>query len=439
MKGFSNPLLPVPFGDPDANVYEGKVYAYGKRDRRCRPDANDKSWTAFSSSDLVNWTDHKDIFHMDDIPWAVSHAFAPGAASRDGLYYLYAPCRDKNEQWNTAVGVSSNPEGPFTCKARIEINEYDPCVFIDDDGQAYLYFPGLMARLKDNMYEVEGQLIRRDDYLVGGPLDPEKYGVWENPYLFKKDGKYHYLLSVFDLDAEGNLIWGQKIHHWLGDSPMGPFYYKGLVYYPSRGNCGTSIIEFQGRWYFFYHRPLWSEDVGCVERKACMEPVEFNEDGTIKPVMATLPGTELINARTYSADSGNWDVNDRAKSLQNLHDGDVTTPAAAIGPEAWVEYAFDEPKNIDRVRLHGDKSGHWRLGRWKVMALVDGQWRDALGWTALSSDGWQEITFEPITTSKVRGCFKPGLEDRIELQCFQLFEAGSDATSLPGSPVENKE
>ena len=37
LAGAENPLMPVPMGDPSGHVYEGKMFIYGKRDRRCRP------------------------------------------------------------------------------------------------------------------------------------------------------------------------------------------------------------------------------------------------------------------------------------------------------------------------------------------------------------------------------------------------------------------
>jgi hypothetical protein len=433
IKKAENPLLPVPGGDPDANVFEGEVYAYCKRDRRCRPDFNDQSWTAFSSPDLVHWTDHEDIMHMDDVPWGVANAFAPCASYRNGTYYLYAPCCDENDQWGIAVGASPNPEGPFEYKAKIDIKQYDPDVFIDDDGQAYIYFPHLLTRLKDNMLEIEGEIIPKEDYLVGGPLDPEKYNVWENPHVFKKDGKYYYLLSVIDLDEEGNFTFGQKIHYWMGDSPTGPFYYKDMIHDQPRGNCGASIVEFKGDWYFFYHRPLWSEDVKCAERKSCMDPVEFNKDGTIKPVIATLPGMELINEKTFSADSGNWTTEGWIVALRHIHDGDVLTPARARGDEAWVEYTFDKPRTLRRARVHSNGSGDWQIEEWKVSCWVDGAWRDAFDWNEKTSGGWEDEDFDGITTTRVRGWFRPGLEDRIEVQCFQLFERTFEGAGMSGS------
>ncbi len=277
-------------GDPSGHVYENKVFIYGKRDRRCRPDTNDLTWTCFSSSNLEHWTDHEDIFGVADIPWATGYAFAPDCALKNGIYYLYAPCVDDNGEWNTAIGTSDKPQGPFTYAGRIDLREIDPSTFIDDDGSAWVYYPAHLARLREDMLGIEGEWIPREQYLIGGPLDPKVYTTFENPFVFKRNGVYYYLLSVFERGETTRCKGGQSVYYWMGDTPAGPFHYRGCIYDPESGNCGSSIVEFQGRWIFFYHKMSHSPDVDCNERKPQAEWCVFNGDGTIQPMTATKEG-----------------------------------------------------------------------------------------------------------------------------------------------------
>ena len=276
-------------GDPSGHVYEGKLFIYGKQDRRCRENSNDTSWTCFSTTNLEDWTNHKSVFSIYDVPWAKGHAFAPDAAGKNGKYYMYGPALDSSGNWRTAVGISSNPSGPFTYHGQINVEEYDPSVFIDDNGQSYIYYPGRMAKLNEDMVSIKGDWMSRSEYLKSGPLDTTNHAIWENPFVFKRKGKYYYLLSVFNRNEKGKADWnkGQTVYHWISDSPTGPFEYKGPIFTPSLGNTGTSIVKYKGKWLFFAHDFFRTPKLDCVERKPCMYPVEFKNDGTIKYIENT--------------------------------------------------------------------------------------------------------------------------------------------------------
>lgn len=286
-----NPLVPVPGADPSARVHEGRVYLYCKRDRRCRPDANDPSWTCFSSVDLASWTDHGDILHVRDIPWASGYAFAPDCVASGGEYLLYAPAVDHDQTWRIAIGASSSPHGPFSYRGMIDRNDYDPAVFVDDDGQAYLYLCGAAARLSDDLLTVSGEWVDLRTIVDTAPQSPfeERQGILgENPFVFKREGLYHLIASVFHYDGDERI--GQAVESWIGDSPLGPFSYAGTILPPVPGNCGSSVVEYRGRWILFYHALFDSPDVGCRERKPCAAWCEFNADGKIRPMQVASGG-----------------------------------------------------------------------------------------------------------------------------------------------------
>ncbi|OQV11282.1 hypothetical protein CLAIMM_15142, partial [Cladophialophora immunda] len=139
--------------DPSAHVFEGKIYVYPSHDRETDIKFNDNG----DQYDMADYhvlslaevggpvTDHGVALKAEDIPWVSKQLWAPDAATKDGRYYLYFPARDKEGIFRIGVAVSDSPAGPFTPDAEPIRGSYsiDPASFVDDDGQAYLYFGGI--------------------------------------------------------------------------------------------------------------------------------------------------------------------------------------------------------------------------------------------------------------------------------------------------------
>ncbi|MFM8983962.1 MAG: family 43 glycosylhydrolase, partial [Spartobacteria bacterium] len=161
-----NPIIKHIFtADPSAHLYEGRVFIYPSHDQD-KPDwFNMVDYHVFSSTNLVDWTDHGVALHVKDVPWAKEYMWAPDCAYKDGTYFFYFPARDKAGEFRIGVATSPSPAGPFKPEPNPIEGSFsiDPAVFIDDDGAAYMYFGGLgehgkakspmVARLKDNMKE----------------------------------------------------------------------------------------------------------------------------------------------------------------------------------------------------------------------------------------------------------------------------------------------
>ena len=162
-----NPIISGQFtADPTARVFNGKMYLYPShdipspieklKDWFCMPD-----YHVFSSSNLRDWEDHGVIVSQDKVPWVQDGSYtmwAPDCVCKDGRYYFYFPAAPKGEEKGFGVGVAvaDHPEGPFMpmWKPIDGIHGIDPCVLIDHDGQAYIYWAGMglhMAKLKSNM------------------------------------------------------------------------------------------------------------------------------------------------------------------------------------------------------------------------------------------------------------------------------------------------
>lgn len=290
---------PLDFGsniktaDPSGHVWkDGEMYLYTSHDEECQPDFFMKDWHVFSSSDLVNWTDHGACLSVDDLSWADNFAWAPDCAYKNGKYYFCFPAgtgfKDRANSKNSTkwmglgIAVSDSPTGPFVDEigAPLWKKPYanDPCLFVDDNDKAYIYFNGggdyLVAEMADDMLSVKGDLIKMD---MGG-YKPKREGPW----VFKRNGNYYYTMP------ENNRI----LTYYMSKSPIGPWKYQGVIMQQEgESNNHHSIVEFKGQWILFYHRWLKTKSA-CdkTQRQCCAEYLYFNEDGTIQVIVRTDAG-----------------------------------------------------------------------------------------------------------------------------------------------------
>lgn len=289
--------------DPDVHVWDNEVWMYCSQDHqkaagvKTNYDGMD-GYHAFSTKDMKNWTDHGEVMHSSKIGWGKpGWLWAPGAARKNGKYYLYYPHLDVDGIWKTGVAIGDTPAGPFkdTGKPMEGITGIDPKIFIDDDGEAYLYNNhAIVAKLKSNMIE----LAEKPRAIIYGPEKVMKDSLvnfidrtGEGSYMHKRNGKYYYSFTNFK----------NKLHqsyYAIGDSPYGPFEWKGILApKPLEAQDHHSIIEFKKKWYYFYHintpgatrkEMNWNGS----RRIACFDPLFYNEDGTIKMVEHTLKKVE---------------------------------------------------------------------------------------------------------------------------------------------------
>lgn len=329
-----NPITPEGtfFSDPSARQWvDGKVYLYGSRDESA------EYWCSYdndvlSSADLINWTLHKDVFssrgEWDEIVGTDALLFASDCIYKDSTYYLFF-CTPDND-YAEGIAVSSSPIGPFRNGYRLSpCRQIDPSVFIDDDGQIYYYWgQGSLkgAILQPNMKNLEPTTLR--DHILTG----EEHYFHEGVQAFKRNGIYY--LTFADQSRRGKPT---CIGYATSISPWGPFAYRGVIIdnYGCEStvwNNHGSVALINGKWYVFYHR---SSNGKQTFRKACVEPIEFDDDGLIKEVEMTSQGVmESLNpfmeteARIACQLSGKTIVRtypDGQERLSNIADGDVAT------------------------------------------------------------------------------------------------------------------
>lgn len=337
-----NPIVHDQFtADPTARVFNNKVYLFPSHDIPA-PAGQRQDWFCmadyhvFSSENLTEWTDHGVIVSQENVPWGKPDGYsmwAPDCVTRNGKYYFYFPNAPREGRgFAIGVAIADRPEGPYTLeKESIKgVGGIDPCVLIDDDGAAYLYWSGMGIRggqLKDNMTEL------KDGSRIMEGL-PE--GFKEGPFAFKRDGRY-YLTFPWVRKEKGT----ETLAYAMSDSPLGPWQFKGIIMAEHDNACWTnhhSLVEYKGQWYLFYHRNHYSPQMD-KRRSACIEKVSFNADGTIQEVKQTLRGvgitraTDRIEPDRYSAVSDNVtiDFNDTTATFNGWH-------AILAKKGSWLRY-----------------------------------------------------------------------------------------------------
>jgi len=332
-----NPLVMDQFtADPTARVFEGKVYVYPSHDIPASPGRGRANWFVmedyhvFSSENLTDWKDHGVILTQTDVPWLGRESFdmwAPDCVFKNGKYYFYFPAGGR-----IGVAVADRPFGPFKPEPQA-INGargIDPCVFIDKDGTAYLYYSMnaiFVAKLKDNMVELDSPVLRIENL-------PTK-GLVEGPFVFERNGIY-YLTYPHEVDG------AERLEYATGSSPMGPFEQKGVIMDKSASGCWTnhhSIVEYKGQWYLFYHDKDLSPEFD-KNRSMKADYLSFNEDGSIRKVIPTHRGVGISDALKeiqidrYSAVSREG-MSVAFVNPDRKRDG---WKAVLTAPDAWVQY-----------------------------------------------------------------------------------------------------
>ncbi|MBN1144314.1 MAG: family 43 glycosylhydrolase [Bacteroidales bacterium] len=298
-----NPIIRDQFtADPSARVFNGKVYLFPSHDIRAKEGMGRPGWFCmadyhvFSSDNLTDWTDHGVIVSQNKVPWVDSTSYsmwAPDCIFRNGKYYFYFPANGTKEvngrrRFGIGVAIADKPEGPYVPEPEPIKNlpGIDPNIFIDKDGQAYIYWSMgniFVAKLKDNMVELdsEPQVIKEL---------PQK-GLKEGPWLFERNGIYYMTYPHVENTIE-------RLEYAIGDNPLGPFKFAGVIMDESPMNCWTnhhSFIEYNGQWYLFYHQNAYSPKFD-KNRSACIDSLFFNADGTIRKVIPTHRGVGLTSA-----------------------------------------------------------------------------------------------------------------------------------------------
>jgi beta-xylosidase len=292
-----NPVFPGWYADPEATIFDSTYWIY--------PTYSDKFekqvfMDAFSSTDLVKWTKHERIIDTTSVKWAKRAMWAPAILKKDNKYYLFFSANDvrPGEVGGIGVGVSDSPEGPFKdLLGKPLINEIengaqpiDQFVFKHSDNSYYMIYGGWghcnIVKLKDNFTG----LVPFEDGKTFREITPQ--GYVEGPIMFQKDSKYYFMWS------EGGWTGPDyRVAYAISDSPFGPFERIGTVLQQdttvATGAGHHSVLRHPktDKWYIVYHRRPLTETDG-NSRHTCIDVMEFDSQGLIKPVKITFEGVE---------------------------------------------------------------------------------------------------------------------------------------------------
>ncbi len=322
-----NPILPLDVHIPDSEAHvmpDGRLWVYGSYDTREDVYCSEE-YHPVSTPDMRHWTIHDKALDGNDVPWFNnpdaprypgidwSHPtpfilkmmerdrengvdmkaefeknadlpkppllFAPDCLERNGMYYLYFCMPDDSE----GVAVSEKPEGPFRIVTQLPVGGIDPAVFIDDDGQAYLYWGQLFShgvKLGTDMVSLDREKI------VDDLVTEEAHFFHEGSSMRKIGDTYYYIYADMERGKPTSLGYSTS------KTPLGPFTYRGIIIDnddcdPASWNNHGSIACLNGQWYVFYHR--CSRGVQ-QHRRLCIEKLTIMPDGTIPEVKMTSQG-----------------------------------------------------------------------------------------------------------------------------------------------------
>ena len=347
----TNPIIMDQFtADPTARVFEGQVYLYPSHDIPVPPGSGARSnwfcmedYHAFSSSNLVDWTDHDVICDQTNVPWLTRHNFdmwAPDCVFKNGTYYFYFPVGGR-----IGVATSEKPYGPWKVldqpvkterETNPEVRGIDPCVLLDDDGSAYLFTAAgaiSVCKLKPNLVEAETQPQR----IANLP----RPGLIEGPFVFKRNGIYYLTYPHAVTDATGHQG-AERLEYSISTNVFGPYTWTGVITDTNASGCWTehhSIVQYQGQWYLFYHDKQLSPNFD-KNRSVRVDYLHFNDDGTIQKVIPTLRGVGIVDAKSKIQIDRYSDISPEGASVSflnptNMFEGWKT---CFTGTNAWVRF-----------------------------------------------------------------------------------------------------
>lgn len=294
-----NPIVQHMYtADPAPLVYQDTVYLYTGHDEDGATYFEMNEWRVFSSKDMVNWTDHGSPLSTNTFSWSSGEAWAGQAIERNGKFYWYVTAKDRALGRHViGVAVADSPTGPFKDALGRPLvaahwGDIDPTVFIDDDGQAYMYWGNnnlWYVKLNPDMISYSGSIVQV-------PLTTAAFGpdYEEGPWLHKRNGIYYLLYAAGGVP--------EHLAYSTSTSPTGPWVYRGVIM-PTQGRSFTNhpgVIDFKGNSYLFYHNGALPGGGGFT-RSVAIEPFRYNADGTIPLMNMTTAGvvTGVGNLNPY--------------------------------------------------------------------------------------------------------------------------------------------
>ena len=275
--------------DPSPLVVGDTLFLYTSHDASPEdiPDVNEKSsagffmydWLLWSTTDMVNWTEHGAVASLKDFPWRgrENGAWAIQTVERNGKYYLYAPLHGHGIgvlEADSPYGPFKDPHGKPLVWDQSNWYDIDPSVYTDDDGQAYMYWGNphtFWAKLGEDMTSLTSGVTKL----------PHIPNYQEGPWFYKRNG--HYYLGF------ASTCCPEALGYAMSDSPTGPWEWKGYIMKPTQRDRGNhpGIVDYKGHSYVFgqnYDLMHLETFVHHERRSVSAQEITYNADGTIQEI-----------------------------------------------------------------------------------------------------------------------------------------------------------
>jgi hypothetical protein len=404
--------------DPAPLVVGNTRYIYAGRDEAPAGTSNFvmREWHVLSSTDASSWADNGAKASIATFPWAGADAWAGEVEPRNGKYYWYTSVNGNGAGWmDIGVAVGNSPLGPFTdAKGGPLISDstpnssglnIDPTVFVDDDGQAYMYWGGYWGpravKLAADMINTVGSVVT--------PSGLTNY--WEAPWMFKRNGTYYLMYAANDTNGCVTNSNYACQRYATASNPLGPWTQRGIVLgQVSSTTNHAGIVDFNGQSYLVYHTAD-APGGGDFRRSVAVDKLTFNADGTIQKVVPSSNGTNLAPSATASTSYvSSWE------SLAAINNGgnpansqDRSNLAYGNWPQQgtqWIEYQWPAAKSINKASVYWfddnqgiDLPASCQVQYWNGSAYVAVPGQSSCG---VNGNTENVINFSTVSTTRLR-------------------------------------
>ena len=409
MEQINMPLFQTKYtADPSPMVVSDTLFLYTSHDASPEdiPDANEKNsagffmydWLLWSTTDMVNWTEHGAVASLKEFPWRSREngAWAIQTVERNGKYYLYAPLHGHG----IGVLVADSPYGPFKDPLGEPLvwqkehwDDIDPSVFIDDNGQAYMYWGNphvYYVKLNEDMISTSGEIcvlnpadgvmrpVKEEGAKINLRVPWSQKANWaiqhyqEGPWFYKRNG--HYYLGF------ASTCCPEALGYAMSDSPTGPWVEKGYIMRPTERDRGNhpGICDFKGHSYVFgqnYDLMHLETFVHHERRSVSAQEITYHADGTIQEIPYWLdqqPMKQLQWLNPYQrveAETMAWGFGLKSAKMGIENTGVVKDMPESTGKKNMYIFDIDDDEYI---RLRGVDFGSKGAKSFAITAAATG-------------------------------------------------------------------
>ncbi|MCC8118863.1 MAG: family 43 glycosylhydrolase [Bacteroidales bacterium] len=395
--GALNPVIPGYFADPTVKKFGDDYYIYATTDGSGAGFGPAQLWT---SKDFVNWT-------LMPMNWPDTHwIWAPDVmqSAYDGkYYYLYCqPC-------TLHMGVSDTPRGPWVnvlgdsdavlVPDRFVENAItlDGQTFVDDDGSVYMYwgtwgiykgFGAGSGKLNPDMKTFsETRLIPNTEII----------DFFEAPFVLKRDSTYYFMYSSESCHNET-----YHVQYATSKNPLGPYEYKGTILKTNEdgtvhGPGHHSILKDGDDYYILYHRHDNPHSNRGFHRQLCLDKMEFDADGNIKPVTPTHQGIGALAPSVLKSNNIAYQAKVKASSYYDedfkpsyaVDDNNGTLWRPKTNGMEWIEIDLGKPMDFQTIWTQ------WEYGTQFYQYLIETS-LDGENWTVFADKRDNRLAGSPM-------------------------------------------